>query len=138
MLLLLDTHILLWAAYRPERLTPAAREVLLDPANSLMFSAVSIWEVAIKSALGRRDFVADPRVLLRGLFENGYAELPFMGTHAAAVIDLPALHQDPFDRALVAQARVDGAVLGTVDAKVLAYGSPVLDLSQRSLTPGLP
>ncbi|HOA28372.1 MAG TPA: type II toxin-antitoxin system VapC family toxin [Arachnia sp.] len=129
MLLLLDTHILLWAAYRPERLTPAAREVLLDPANSLMFSAVSIWEVAIKSALGRRDFVADPRVLRRGLFENGYAELPMMGAHAAAVADLPAIHQDPFDRALVAQARIEGAVLGTVDAKVIAYGSPVLDLS---------
>lgn len=129
MLVLLDTHILLWAAYQPERLSPAAREVLLDPANSLMFSAVSIWEVAIKSGLGRADFVADPRVLRRGLFENGYAELPMMGVHAAAVADLPAIHQDPFDRALVAQARIEGAVLGTVDAKVIAYGSPVLDLS---------
>ena len=129
MLVLLDTHILLWAAYQPERLSPAAREVLLDPANSLMFSAVSIWEVAIKSGLGRADFVADPRVLRRGLFENGYAELPMMGTHAAAVADLPAIHQDPFDRAFVAQARIEGAVLGTVDAKVIAYGSPVLDLS---------
>lgn len=129
MLVLLDTHILLWAAYQPKRLSPAAREVLLDPANSLMFSAVSIWEVAIKSGLGRADFVADPRVLRRGLFENGYAELPMMGAHAAAVADLPAIHQDPFDRALVAQARIEGAVLGTVDAKVIAYGSPVLDLS---------
>ena len=129
MLVLLDTHILLWAAYQPERLSPAAREVLLDPANSLMFSAVSIWEVAIKSGLGRADFVADPRVLRRGLFENGYAERPMMGAHAAAVADLPAIHQDPFDRALVAQARIEGAVLGTVDAKVIAYGSPVLDLS---------
>lgn len=129
MLILLDTHVLLWAAYQPAKLSPAARELLLDPANSLLFSAVSIWEVSIKSALGRADFVADPRILRRALLENGYAELPMTGAYAAAVADLPAIHQDPFDRALVAQARVEGAALGSVDAKVIAYGSPVLDLA---------
>lgn len=124
MILLLDTHLLLWAAYAPERLSVDARSVLEDGDNSLMFSAASIWEVAIKAALGREDFTVDARVLRRALVGNGYAELPVTGAHAAAVADLPSLHRDPFDRLLVAQARTEGIVLVTADESVAAYGPP--------------
>jgi PIN domain nuclease of toxin-antitoxin system len=100
--LLLDTHVLLWAAGEPSRLKPATRRLLQDPRHELMFSAASIWEVSIKMGLGRADLAVDPRVLRRGLLDNGYTELPITGAHAAAVLDLPPLHRDPFDRLLVA------------------------------------
>lgn len=125
MRILLDTHILLWAAYSPGSLPIAARDLLLEPAHALVFSAASIWEVAIKAALGRSDFTADARLLRRALIENGYEELAVTGTHAAAVSDLPALHRDPFDRILLAQARTEGTTLLTADEAVAAYGSPV-------------
>jgi len=125
MLQLLDTHLLLWAAYTPERLSARATAVIEAPEHSPAFSAASIWEVAITAALGRADFTADARMLRRGLLDNGYAELPITSAHAAAVADLPALHQDPFDRILVAQARSEGIPLFTSDARVAAYGSPV-------------
>ncbi|HHQ41016.1 MAG TPA: PIN domain nuclease, partial [Chromatiales bacterium] len=76
MILLLDTHLLLWAAGAPERLPPAAREMLADPHNSLWFSAASIWEVVIKAGLGRGDFRVDAHLLRRGLLDHGYEELP--------------------------------------------------------------
>lgn len=125
MILLLDTHILLWAAYEPHRLPRAAREDLVDPANTLVFSAASIWEVAIKASLGRADCTVDARVLRRGLIENGYEELPVSGSHASAVADLPSLHRSPFDRLLIAQARIEGFTLLTADAALAVYGTPV-------------
>lgn len=125
MRLLLDTHVLLWAAYAPERLPAQTVDLLSDVENDLLFSAVSIWEVAIKSALGRDDFDADPHVLRRELRENGYIELAIDGAHATAVAGLPDLHRDPFDRMLVAQSRVEGIALLTADAKVAEYGAPV-------------
>lgn len=125
MLLLLDTHILLWAAYQPERLSAVGNALLSDPVNTLLFSAASIWEVAIKAGVGRPDFTVDANVLRRALVENDYRELPVAGAHAAAVAGLPALHRDPFDRLLVAQARVEGVVLLTADQQVAAYGAPV-------------
>lgn len=124
MILLLDTHLLLWAAYAPERLPDAARTAIEDEHNALLFSAASIWEVAIKASLGRDDFTADARVLRRGLVESGYVELPISGAHAAAVSDLPDVHRDPFDRILVAQSRVEGVTLLTNDTQVAAYGPP--------------
>lgn len=124
MILLLDTHLVLWAAYEPGRLSAPARSALEDPVNDLVFSAASIWEVSIKAGLGRADFSADPAVLRRGLVETGYAELPVTAAHAAAVADLPPLHRDPFDRMLVAQARAEGFTLLTSDPLVAAYGSP--------------
>ncbi|GAA1857894.1 type II toxin-antitoxin system VapC family toxin [Brevibacterium marinum] len=126
MLLLLDTHLLLWAAYEPERLSAEARGRIGDVANDLLFSSASIWEVSIKSSLARGDFSVNPRILRRGLMENGYRELPITSAHAIAVSDLPPIHQDPFDRILVAQARTEGLELLTADAKVLAYGEPVI------------
>jgi PIN domain nuclease of toxin-antitoxin system len=126
--LLLDTHLLLWAAgfeAGHSSLPPAAVALIGDEANTLYFSAASIWEVAIKSALGRPDFDADPHLLRRGLLDNDYAELPITGEHAAAVRWLPPIHNDPFDRLLVAQAAIEGATLLTADAKVAAYGGPI-------------
>ena len=123
--LLLDTHLLLWAAAEPERLSAKARALLLDPAKQLMFSAASLWEVTIKSSLGRPDFRVDPRRLWRMLRVSGYRELPVTSEHAVAVNDLPQLHQDPFDRILVAQARVEGVLLLTVDKAVAKYGEGV-------------
>ena len=125
MKLLLDTQLLLWAAAEPARIKPATRRLLRDPKHELLFSAASVWEVAIKTSLGRDDFFVDPRVLRRGLLDNGYQELMISGAHAAAVLDLPALHRDPFDRLLVAQAQVEGITLLTADAKVARYPGPI-------------
>ena len=122
---LVDTHLLLWAAGRPERLSPAARSLLTDPRHVLLFSAASLWEVAIKRTLGRNDFRVDPRVLRRGLLDNGYRELPVTSEHAVHVDELPPVHKDPFDRLLVAQAIVEGLVLATSDAQLARYERPV-------------
>jgi len=122
---LLDTHLLLWATTASTRLPAEARRLLEDEANTPVFSVASIWEVAIKRSLGRTDFRADPRVLRRGLIDNGYEELPFSGHHAAAVDSLPPLHRDPFDRLLVAQSLTEGLMLLTVDPMVPRYPAPV-------------
>ena len=125
MKLLLDTHLLLWAAEGFERLPPDARPLLGDPANRLLFSAASIWEVVIKRGLGREDFLVDPGALRRGLLDGGYIELPVSGVHTLAVGALPPLHKDPFDRLLIAQAIVEQATLLTADARLSAYPAPV-------------
>jgi PIN domain nuclease of toxin-antitoxin system len=101
--LLLDT---LWAAGQPERLPVGAGTVTDDARNQPMFSAASLWEVAIKSAIGRADFRADARLLRRGLLDNGYDELAITSEHAVAIANLPPIHKDPFDRMLVAQSAV--------------------------------
>ncbi len=123
--LLLDTHVLLWAAGVPERLPDDVRALLEDQDAKLFFSAASLWEVAIKSGLGRADFRVDPRVLRRGLLENGYVELAVTGAHAVAVDLLPPIHKDPFDRLLIAQARVEGLTLVTADQVVARYPGPI-------------
>ena len=119
--LLLDTHVLLWAAAMPERLSASARTMLDAPEHTLLFSTASIWEVAIKSGLGRDDFEADAGLLRRGLLDNGYEELAITSTHAIATSDLPPIHRDPFDRVLIAQARVEGALLLTADEAIAGY-----------------
>ena len=93
--------------------------------SRLVFSAASLWEISIKRALGRADFNIDPRRLWRMLLINGDTELAVNSEHAIAVNDLPPLHKDPFDRILVAQARVEGIVLLTVDKAVARYGEGV-------------
>ncbi len=125
MILLLDTHLLLWAAGCPERLSQAARRMIADPRNALWFSAASIWEITIKRGLGRPDFRVDPHLLRRGLLENGYTELPITSTHVLATAHLPPIHKDPFDRILVAQAESEGALLLTSDETVARYPGPV-------------
>lgn len=125
MKLLLDTHLLLWAAGEPDRLSAAARALIGDTENELFFSAASVWEIAIKSGLGRDDFQADARLLRRGLLDNGYSELPIGSAHAVAIDNLPPIHKDPFDRILVAQAMVEGITLLTTDSLVAQYPGPV-------------
>ncbi len=125
MKLLLDTQLLLWAAGQPERLPAAARGLIDDARNQLVFSAASLWEVAIKSGLGRADFRADARLLRRGLLDNGYDELAINGGHAVAIANLPPIHKDPFDRILVAQSAVEGILLLTADPIVAQYPGPV-------------
>ena len=123
--LLLDTHILLWAAGMPERLSEEARSLIADAENRVYFSAVSIWEITIKNGLGRSDFRVDPHLFRRGLLENGYEELPIISSHTLGVSHLPPIHRDPFDRILVAQAEYEGFLLLTGDEMVAQYPGPV-------------
>ncbi|MDZ4372592.1 MAG: type II toxin-antitoxin system VapC family toxin [Phenylobacterium sp.] len=118
MKLLLDTHLLLWAA-AGSGLSKTATALISDPDNELHFSAASIWKIAIKSSLGRPEFHLDPGVFRRELLESGYEEMAIAGSHAAAVSTLPDLHKDPFDRILIAQAMVEGITLLTTDQAVL-------------------
>jgi len=122
---LVDTHLLLWAAGEPERLSAVARRLLNDPRNALLFSAASLWEIAIKNTLGREDFRAEPRLLRRGLLDNGYTELHVTSQHVVSLDDLPSLHKDPFDRLLLAQAISEGITLLTGDAHLARYPGPV-------------
>ena len=125
MRLLLDTHLLLWAAGPSPRLPPQARELISDRENELLASSASLWEIAIKSALKRPGFPVDPTLFRRNLLNNGYRELAVTGEHATAVANLPPLHRDPFDRMLVAQSIVEGVTLLSSDALVAQYPGPV-------------
>ncbi len=125
MKLLLDTHLLLWAAGRSARLPGLARARIADSANEPLFSTTSLWEVVTKQGQGREDFQVDARRLRRGLLDNGYAELPVLGEHALAVAHLRRIHKDAFDRLLVAQATVEGITLLTADPLVAQYPGPV-------------
>ena len=125
MTLLLDTHLLLWAAGDPGQLSSKAQDLLSDPATELIFSTASIWEVVIKSTLGRDDFSVDPRQLRDGLIQNGYSEIEIRSEHALAVGSLPPIHKDPFDRILIAQAQVENITLLTTDDKVARYSGPI-------------
>lgn len=125
MKLLLDTHLLLWAAGVPERLSPDAMRLLCDSASKLHFSAASIWEVVIKSTIGRSDFRVAPSQLRDSLVQNDYTEIPIHSNHALSVSKLPNLHRDPFDRILVVQAMAEEAILITTDSKVAKYPGPI-------------
>ncbi|ROV56124.1 type II toxin-antitoxin system VapC family toxin [Neisseria chenwenguii] len=122
---LLDTHILLWAAYNHPRLSKVARNIIENQDNDLLFSAASIWEIAIKSELGRQDFSVNPNLFRRALLDNDYTELPVSSLHAAATANLPDIHKDPFVRILIAQSQTEGIVLLSADEKVIAYGNTV-------------
>jgi len=123
--LLLDTHVLLWAAAEPEKLSAQAAALINDESNRLYFSAASIWEVVIKNSLQRADSRIDPHLLRRGLVDNGYEELAISSAHTLNVAHLPDIHKDPFDRVLVAQAEAEGFLLLTVDDVVSQYPGPI-------------
>ena len=125
MRLLLDTHLLIWAAGDESRLPPAARNLMEDRRNSLMFSVASLWEMAIKNGRGRPDFQVDLAGLRRYLLADGYVEVPISSEHALAVEALPPIHKDPFDRLLVAQAIVEDVTLLTVDRDLAKYPATV-------------
>ena len=125
MRLLLDTHLLLWAAGPSPRLSIEARRLIDDPDNELVVSAASLWEIAIKGGLRRPNFRIDAALLRRNLLNNSYQELAVTGEHVVAVANLPPLHKDPFDRMLVAQSIVEGITLLTSDPLVAQYPAPV-------------
>ncbi|MDR1109873.1 MAG: type II toxin-antitoxin system VapC family toxin [Deltaproteobacteria bacterium] len=119
MKLLLDTHMLLWAA--AGTLPKEAETLLSDPTNIPYFSPASIWEIVIKNRLGRDDFMVEPHLLWRGLKDSYYLELPIIGLHTLAVNDLPMVHKDPFDRILLAQAKSEGMLFLTSDSALREY-----------------
>jgi PIN domain nuclease of toxin-antitoxin system len=123
--LILDTHLLLWSAGPSPRLSRQAQRLIDDTDNELLFSAASLWEIAIKSALRRPNFRVDASLFRRNLLNNSYRELVITGEYAVAVAGLPPLHRDPFDRILVAQSIVEGITLLTADPLVAQYPAPV-------------
>jgi len=125
MRLLLDTHILLWAALKKARVPASAARMIDDIQNELVFSSVSIWEIAIKRRLDRNSPMVDARIFRENLLTNGYQELSINGLHSAQVQDLPNIHKDLFDRMMVAQAMVEGLLLVTSDRTVARYPGPI-------------
>jgi PIN domain nuclease of toxin-antitoxin system len=121
--LLLDSHALLWALHDPHRLTPAAREAISDPRRQVYFSAASAWELTIKAAKGKLTLPPD---WLAAAETMRVIELPVTARDAADSAQLPWHHSDPFDRLLIAQARVRGLQLASRDPQVAAYDVPVL------------
>jgi PIN domain nuclease of toxin-antitoxin system len=122
--ILLDTHILIWAA--AGTLPKEAVPYIVNPENVLCFSPASIWEIVIKKGLDRFDFQLDPLALYRGCLDNGYEELDITGRHVLAVGEFPRIHKDPFDRLLLAQTRVEGISLLTSDEMLSRYSGNIL------------
>ena len=122
--ILIDTHMLLWWLADDSRLSKKARALMADPANMLTVSAATAWEIAIKQALGKITMDGD---LEKEVRELGFAMLPVTFPHAAETLTLPAIHRDPFDRMLVAQARVESLPLLTVDPHILQYPANVIE-----------
>ncbi len=122
---LLDTHFILWLPIGGRGINRAARELLNNWSNEFLFSAASLWEIALKRARYRGDFALAPREIRRQMLENGYDELPVKGQHVVAVDSLALIHKDPFDRILIAQAMVEGITLLTVNATVARYPGPI-------------
>ncbi len=120
--LLIDTHLLLWAAFDPARLSVKATKALQSRDTPLAFSLASLWEVAIKTSLGRPGFSVDVAQLHQALLGQGLVELPIRPAHLVRVASLPWVHKDPFDRLLVAQAMEDKLSLLTIDATLRRYG----------------
>jgi PIN domain nuclease of toxin-antitoxin system len=123
---LIDTHLLLWGAREPHRIAPRTRNLLTDPANQLFFSSISIWEIAIKQALGKPDFDVKSDAILRGLLGNLYIEVPLTSVHGVAVESLPRIYHDLFDRILIAQATVEALTLLTPESRIAEYPGPIL------------
>jgi PIN domain nuclease of toxin-antitoxin system len=131
MRVLLDTHVLLWALAEPRRLDKETRATIESGDNEVLFSAASIWEIAIKAGLGRSDFVFDPAEIARAALDTGFTELAVRSDAAALVGRLPVLHRDPFDRILVAQAIIEPATLYTTDQQLVPYSDLVKHIAAR-------
>jgi PIN domain nuclease of toxin-antitoxin system len=124
--LLLDTHVFIWWNERPEAISLELRQVVANPRNAIVVSAASVWEIGIKRALGKLRF---SQPIVAAIAAHRFQLLPISGEHAEAAAELPQHHTDPFDRLLVAQANLEGLVLGTQDRKMQAYGVALLGLS---------
>jgi PIN domain nuclease of toxin-antitoxin system len=122
--ILLDTHILIWAA--AGTLPETAEPYITNMNNTLLFSPASIWEIVIKNGLNRPDFHLEPGALYQGCLDNGYRELAISGSHVLAVGSLPPIHKDPFDRLLLAQSLIEGVSLLTADKTLAQYGGTVI------------
>ena len=125
MRVLLDTQIIIWVATDDFRLTPAVRALITDAETKVIFSVVSLWEIAIKAGLDRRDFRHSAAAIRVGALRADWEELGIAGEHALAIANLPTIHGDPFDRLLVAQALVEGMTLLSADRMLWRYGDPV-------------
>jgi len=123
---LLDTHILLWAVEDNPKLSQKVRQIINDDDNDLLFSVASIWEIAIKVGRGKPDFTFNPTILRRILLDAGYLEMPILGHHVPFVQDLPNIHKDPFDRLLIATAKLEGFILVTADTHVAKYDNQII------------
>lgn len=110
-------------AFRNDRRLPPGNCSMMS--NELVFSAAGLWEITIKSGLGRDDFAVDARVLRRVFIDNGYVELAISSEHAVAISQLPAIHKDPFDRMLITQSIVGDMTLITSDETVCRYSEPI-------------
>ena len=126
--ILLDTQLLLWWAAQPQRLPGALRALLIEGSQDFLFSVASLWEVAIKTSLGRPDFQLDGWALRQGLRLEGFGELPIAAEHALAVRELPWIHRDPFDRLLIAQALREELPLMTCDSTIIRYAKELPQL----------
>jgi len=125
MRILLDTHILLWALAEPKKLSKETRAHLEDSEAEILFSAASIWEIAIKAQIGRITFSARPDEIAQAAIGSGFLELPVRAAAAALVAQLPLHHRDPFDRLLIAQAMSEPAIFCTVDKGLAPYSNLV-------------
>jgi PIN domain nuclease of toxin-antitoxin system len=123
--ILLDTHVLLWCLAEERRLDRATRSLIEDPSTEVLFSAASIWEIAIKAGLGRADFRLPPGEIAQAATDTGFAELPVRSSAACLVAELPLHHRDPFDRLLIAQAITEPARLYTADKELVPYSELV-------------
>ncbi|MEG9499692.1 type II toxin-antitoxin system VapC family toxin [Mannheimia indoligenes] len=127
MKILLDTHILLWMAWdKKEKFSQQILELLEDPNNELYFSLASLWEISIKSALGKPDFELDVSALEQGLVNAGFRTLPIVLPHILKQSELPLIHRDPFDRMLIAQAEMEKFFFLTADNMILQYHKPFI------------
>ncbi|HYZ39689.1 MAG TPA: type II toxin-antitoxin system VapC family toxin [Stellaceae bacterium] len=131
MRVLLDTHVLLWALGQPDRLDEDTRATIESTKTEVLFSAASIWEIAIKARLGRADFPVKPAEIAQAALDTGFIELAIRSSAAALVAELPLLHRDPFDRVLVAQAIVEPATLYTADQRLVPYSQLVRHVIAR-------
>lgn len=122
---LLDTHILLWALVEPKKLPKQIRSLIENPEAEVLFSAASIWEIAIKAQAGRIDLPLEPGRIGEAAVESGFLELPIRSSAAALVARLPLHHRDPFDRLLIAQAMAEPAILCTHDQGLAPYAGLV-------------
>lgn len=126
--LLLDTHVALWAITDSPKLPPKARALIQSPTSIVWVSVASLWEIAIKYALGRGDMPVSSQEAIDYFRASGYRFLAIEAEHAAAVEALPAHHQDPFDRLLVAQALVEPMRLMTRDPSVSCYSDTIIKI----------
>ena len=123
---LLDTHIMLWAGLDVKRLSRKAKSILENPANALYFSPISLWEISIKHEKHPEQMTITSERAREIAIKMGFIELPVRSRHGVDIAKLPDLHNDPFDRMLITQARSDGLLLLSHDNKVIAYGEAVV------------